>query len=98
MNTDDPRLHEMTYTEIHALYMSVVAERDRWHDIARNLFYNREVGEEMYGQMVAENEEVHKKKTFAESVRESVDFVVNMMNNGNVNPRDVYPPGRYQGD
>ena len=37
-------------------------------------------------------------KTFAEQVKESVDFVVDMMNNGNVNPKDVYPPGRYQGD
>jgi hypothetical protein len=29
---------------------------------------------------------------------ESILFVVDMMNNGNVNPEDVYPRGRYQGD
>jgi len=29
---------------------------------------------------------------------ESILFVVDMMNNGNVNPEDVYPQGRYQGD
>lgn len=110
MSTDDPRFHEMTYTEIHALYMSVVAERDRWHDIARKLFYNRAVGEEMYGQIVAEREEAYKqkmlaeseeaskKKTPVESMRESIEFVVDMMNSGKANPRDVYPPGRYHGD
>jgi hypothetical protein len=37
-------------------------------------------------------------KTFAKQVKESVDFVVDMMNNGNINPKDVYPPGRYHGD
>jgi hypothetical protein len=36
--------------------------------------------------------------TFAERVRESVDFIVDMMNSGKPNPKDVYPPGRYQGD
>lgn len=34
----------------------------------------------------------------AARVAESVKFVVDMMNNGNVNPRDVYPKGRYHGD
>ena len=29
---------------------------------------------------------------------DSILFVVDMMNNGNVNPEDVYPRGRYQGD
>jgi len=29
---------------------------------------------------------------------ESILFVVDMMNNGNANPEDVYPRGRYQGD
>jgi hypothetical protein len=43
-------------------------------------------------------EEEPKDKTRAESMRESLLWVVDMMNNGNVNPRDVYPPGRYQGD
>ena len=28
----------------------------------------------------------------------SVKFVVDMMNSGAVNPADVYPSGRYQGD
>ena len=37
-------------------------------------------------------------KTFAERVDESVDFIVNMMNEGKANPKDVYPPGRYHGD
>lgn len=37
-------------------------------------------------------------KTFADKVEESVSFIVNMMNEGKVNPKDVYPPGRYQGD
>jgi hypothetical protein len=37
-------------------------------------------------------------KTFAERIIESVDFVVDMMNSGKVNPIDVYPPNRYHGD
>jgi hypothetical protein len=44
------------------------------------------------------NEEETKEKTFAEQVTESVNFIVDMMNSGKVNPKDVYPPGRYQGD
>lgn len=43
---------------------------------------------------VTETEE----KSFSERVAESVDWVVNMMNEGKVNPKDVYPPGRYHGD
>lgn len=38
------------------------------------------------------------KKTFAERVEESVSFIVNMMNEGKANPKDVYPPNRYHGD
>lgn len=37
-------------------------------------------------------------KTFAQRVEESLAWVVNMMNEGHVDPNDVYPPGRYQGD
>jgi hypothetical protein len=45
-----------------------------------------------------EQEQEPQDKTFAEQVKESVNFVVDMMNNGNINPKDVYPPNRYQGD
>lgn len=45
-----------------------------------------------------ENEEVTEEKTFAEQVEGSVTWVVNMMNEGKANPKDVYPPGRYHGD
>lgn len=45
-----------------------------------------------------ENEEVIEEKTFAKKVEESVTWVINMMNEGKANPKDVYPPGRYQGD
>jgi hypothetical protein len=44
------------------------------------------------------NEDIVEEKTFAEQVTESVNFIVDMMNSGKVNPKDVYPPGRYQGD
>lgn len=44
------------------------------------------------------NEEETEEKTFAQKVEDSVDFIVNMMNEGKANPKDVYPPGRYQGD
>lgn len=108
-NPDEHRLHELTYAELGKLYHDVVTERDRWHDIARNLFYNRAVGEEMYGQIVAEREEAHAKavremneayeKTTKSSIQESVEFVVNMMNEGvGIDPNDVYPRNRYHGD
>lgn len=45
-----------------------------------------------------QNEEVVEEKTFAQKVEESVDFIVNMMNEGKANPKDVYPPNRYHGD
>lgn len=32
------------------------------------------------------------------SILESVEAVIEMMNSGKVNPRDVYPPNRYHGD
>jgi hypothetical protein len=40
------------------------------------------------------NEEETEEKTFAQKVEDSVDFIVNMMNEGKANPKDVYPPGR----
>jgi hypothetical protein len=36
--------------------------------------------------------------TLVESVTEGVQWVANMMNSGRVNPKDVYPKGRYAGD
>jgi hypothetical protein len=37
-------------------------------------------------------------KTATESLLESVDAVIDMMNSGKVNPREVYPSNRYHGD
>jgi hypothetical protein len=37
-------------------------------------------------------------KTVAESLLESVDAVVDMMNSGKVDSREVYPSNIYQGD
>lgn len=45
-----------------------------------------------------EEEVVEEEKSFAERVTESVNWVVNMMNEGKADPKDVYPPGRYHGD
>ena len=47
-----------------------------------------------------DNKETDKseEKTQTEKVRESLLWVVDMMNSGKVNPDDVYPKGRYQGD
>lgn len=45
-----------------------------------------------------QNPQDEEEKTFAQQVEHSVSFIVNMMNEGKVNPKDVYPPGRYQGD
>jgi hypothetical protein len=44
-----------------------------------------------------EQEELEQ-KTFAQQVEESVNFIVDMMNEGKANPKDVYPPNRYHGD
>lgn len=45
-----------------------------------------------------QNEEVAEEKTFAEQVEESVTWIVNMMNEGKADPKDVYPSNRYHGD
>lgn len=45
-----------------------------------------------------EKEEESPEKETKRSILESVEWVVDMMNSGKVNPKDVYPPGRYQGD
>ena len=37
-------------------------------------------------------------RTMAEQVKESAHWVADMMNKGNINPKDVYPKGRYSGD
>jgi hypothetical protein len=37
-------------------------------------------------------------RTMVEQVKESAQWVADMMNKGNVNPKDVYPKGRYSGD
>jgi hypothetical protein len=37
-------------------------------------------------------------RTLVEQVKESAHWVADMMNKGNVNPKDVYPKGRYSGD
>jgi hypothetical protein len=43
-------------------------------------------------------EEVLENKTPADSLLESLEAVIDMMNSGKVNPKDVYPSGRYHGD
>jgi hypothetical protein len=54
---------------------------------------------EINNQIPEENsEEVEEEKSFAERVTESVNWVVDMMNEGRANPKEVYPPGRYHGD
>lgn len=45
-----------------------------------------------------QNQQIAEEKTFAEQVEESVSFIVNMMNEGKADPKDVYPPNRYHGD
>ena len=37
-------------------------------------------------------------RTMVEQVKESAHWVADMMNKGNINPKDVYPKGRYSGD
>jgi hypothetical protein len=43
---------------------------------------------------IEEDQPVEKK----DSILESIKFVVDMMNSGKANAKDVYPKGRYQGD
>lgn len=68
----------------------LTADRDYWRKMA-----------EETNTMNNEPENVEEEKTeqtFAQSVAESVQFIVDMMNSGKVNPKDVYPEGRYHGD
>lgn len=59
-----------------------------------NPYYNKDY------KMENENkpEEEEPTETQKERLQKSIEFVVDMMNSGKVNPRDVYPKGRYQGD
>jgi hypothetical protein len=41
---------------------------------------------------------VKEEQTSTHSILESVDAVIDMMNSGKVNPKDVYPSNRYHGD
>lgn len=38
------------------------------------------------------------KPTTAETVMEGVKHIASILNSGRVNPKDVYPHGRYHGD
>lgn len=45
-----------------------------------------------------QNTDTNDEKTNQEKIYESVKFVVDMMNSGNVDPKEVYPRNRYSGD
>ena len=47
--------------------------------------------------LIVDDEETPE-QTLAEQVKESAQWVADMMNKGNINPKDVYPKGRYSGD
>jgi thiamine kinase-like enzyme len=71
---------------------SQIKNTARWLEKQRQ--NNREIAN-----MVAEvHNEVENTKKLQESVEEGVQWVANMMNKGNINPKDVYPKGRYSGD
>lgn len=45
-----------------------------------------------------ENIEEEKEEPKIPSIIESVNFIVDMMNSGKADPKQVYPPNRYHGD
>ncbi len=75
--------HEAIIRELQVELMRVTEERDNLQHIVT------------FMTLAAEAE---KEKTFAERVEESVKSVVDMVNQGTADPKDVYPPGRYCGD
>lgn len=75
--------HEAIIRELQVELMRVTEERDNLQHIVT------------FMTLAAEAE---KEKSFAEQVEESVKSVVDMINQGTANPKDVYPPGRYCGD
>jgi hypothetical protein len=71
----------------------------------------REVMDALYGVVVVDAKAVTAEEAVAKyrelfppepsmkaRVLSSLDFVVDMMNGGGANPKDVYPSGRYHGD
>lgn len=104
------RFHEMTYGEIDKMYRAMEADRDRWVQLVKDLYIAvREAPQagndpspalvEMMGKVhSAVRETLLSQNPRVESMKESLGFVVDMMNSGKVNARDVYPEGRYQGD
>lgn len=43
-------------------------------------------------------DEEQKDNENTDTIMDSIKFVVDMMNSGKPNAKDVYPPGRYHGD
>ena len=98
----DPELAHRTFPRCerhYAEYIAVHEARERRDEEARKRLYC------VHGTFIGDPygpdylcEAMPAEKTQAEKVRESLLWVVDMMNSGQANPADVYPAGRYQGD
>jgi hypothetical protein len=79
-------------------------DRDGWKQLADSLADGVRDAHNDNGWMIAVDalatydNKVNPEPSMRDRLLDSLGFVVDMMNSGKVNARDVYPPGRYQGD
>lgn len=75
--------------------------RDNWNPLMKgyatlvhdknNRYYNKEY-------KMTQEPEATEEPTPTPTILESVQFIVDMMNEGKADPKQVYPPNRYHGD
>jgi predicted translin family RNA/ssDNA-binding protein len=82
-----PTLYEEAADEIENLRAELKEFSSQYQQLKREL----ETYKDLYAREAVE-------RTMAEQVKESAEWVADMMNKGNINPKDVYPKGRYSGD
>lgn len=102
---NETRFHEMTYAEIDKAFRALEADRDEWKRLADALADGVRDAHNDNGWSIAvdalkdyDTKVAPPEPSMQERMMESLNFVVDMMNSGKVNARDVYPEGRYQGD
>ena len=68
----------------------LTADRDYWRKIAEE--------RTMENEPEKTEPKTREEMTAAERMMDSITFVVDMMNEGKADPKQVYPPNRYHGD
>lgn len=92
----------MSYAEIGAMVKKLREELDTWRRVSEHLHTVLD-NKSIQFRCECPRPSCQEMRTYLDTVKEptikeSVEFTVNMMNSGEVNPDVVYPKGRYHGD